>query len=61
FPLRRQTDGYCTLPGMTPQNKKTSIAVRIPRQLQSRSAYAAFCLIHPASGPWDLRPRGHPT
>jgi hypothetical protein len=42
--LRRQTDGYCILPGEGPQNKRTSIAVRIPRHSQSRSACAAFLL-----------------
>jgi len=34
---------------VSPSKQKTSIAVRIPRQPQSRSAYAASCLIHPAS------------
>jgi len=36
FPLRRQTDGYCTLPGHGASKQKTSIAVRIPRQLPPR-------------------------
>ena len=51
FPLRRQTDGYCILPGHRASKQKTSIAVRIPRQLQSKSAYAAFCLVHSAYAP----------